>query len=70
MHIYIHRERERDREVNKHFKRSASGKYLYIYAIYCKLLGQYGGHQRKQILESAIYLKENSKIPILNKNWM
>ena len=29
--------------------------------IYCKLLGQYGRHLRKQILEKAIDLGEKSK---------
>ena len=35
--------------------------------IYSKLLGQYCGRQRKQILKYAIYLVEKSKIPILTK---
>ena len=38
--------------------------------IYSKLLGQYGRHECKQILESAIYVGEKSKRLILNRNWL
>ena len=41
--------------------------------IYSKLLGQYGRHQRKKILEKAIHLGEKSKknrFLIINYYWL
>ena len=45
------------------FARCLSIEKFVLFKIYSRLLGQYGRHQRKQILESA-------KRPIINRNWL